>query len=91
MVRQGRPAAEAAGSGTGPAAPADLGMVVVMTGVLITSLAPVDEGAVGHPLVAREDMIAGHVCFPAAGRHRQEPWSPPVARSGPGIGDHRPY
>ena len=32
MVRQGRPAAETAGSGTGSAAPADLGMVVVMTG-----------------------------------------------------------
>ena len=47
--------------------------------------------AVGHPLVAREDMIAGHVCFPAAGRHRQGPWLPPGARSGPGIGDHRPY
>jgi hypothetical protein len=48
-------------------------------------------GSLTCALVAREDMIAGHVCFPAAGRHRQGPWSPPGARSGPGIGDHRPY
>jgi hypothetical protein len=38
MVRQGRTAAETAGSGTGPAAPAGLGMIVVMTGVLITAV-----------------------------------------------------
>jgi len=38
MVRQSRPAAQTGGGRTGPAAHAGLGMVVVMTGVLITAV-----------------------------------------------------